>query len=212
MTSSPVKKIIIVGNDKYADKYNYNKIMNSKLSPVLIGINRFFYITNPHYLFFHDLDILREMMNNEVDFNNFNILTTNWIEKGIENKPQDIQDKLKQLKNDDIVTKYKREPNRFPDSVTTAIKIINNELYQDFNLEFYILGVSLKWDNKRSHFWRDKHNTYNNKSRKWYERRFKYMLNNFRELKNNNYNIYSCTPNSELNKLFPFKRIEYFYK
>jgi hypothetical protein len=209
---NPQKNIIVVGNDKYADQFDYQKIKNSSQNPDLVGVNRMFYIYNPDYLFFHDLDVLREMIDYPINFNEYNLISTDWLKQGLENKSTLLQNKVHELEQSGILNVYKRTVHKFPDSVTNAIRIASNYLYPDYDLHFYVVAVSLKWDNTRSHFWRGKYNTYNNKHRKWYEARFKNMFRNFQALKKEKYNIYNCTPNSRLNDLFKFKRIEKFYK
>lgn len=196
------KKILVLGNSP-----QINRIDFSRLDPSVetLGVNRIFLAHIPTYFFFHDIEIAREL---EVQPQYLDplkerskIFSSEWLTR----EKKRIPDWTKVYFRSHLQKSY------FPDSVTTAIRLLSDNIIDHTKYVFYIAGVSLTWNNP-SHFWKElNYVSLNRGDAVWYNPRFAKILDNFKYLKNINYNLVSVTPNSQLNKFIRQESIENLY-
>ena len=195
--------ILVLGNGPDINNIDFDKIKSSVRT---FGVNRIWLKHLPTYYFFHDIDIYKEI-SNDIKLNlikNSSTFTSDWL------RPK--------LKNNTWISPYFRFNRRsFPDSVTTGLHILkNNILQQDISkYTFYFAGINLNWTDP-SHFWKDKkyktHKSLNRLNNDWYNSRFDKMFLNFKLLKSYGFNCISVTPDSRLNTIMPFRDISVLYK
>jgi len=196
------KKILIIGNDPQV-----NRIQFSRLDPSVetLGVNRIFLAHIPNYFFFHDIEIARELETQPQYLDqlkaNSKIISSEWLTREKKRIPE-------------WTTIYRRahtQMNQFPDSVTTAIRLLSDHFIDHTKYVFYIAAVSLTW-NDPSHFWKElNYPALNRHDNSWYDPRFLRIVENFKRLKNTKFDIVSVTPNSQLNKYFRQESIENLY-
>jgi hypothetical protein len=197
------KDILILGNGPQINSINFDKLDPNIIT---LGVNRIWLKHYPNYFFFHDLDILKELDNSQIDkaklISNSKCITSDWINKSGSDIPH-------------WITKHSRiDRRKFPDSVTTSIEILLNKILKlnPSRVNLYIAGVNLKWTDP-SHFWKEsKYHSLNKADRSWYDTRFQKIVYNFKQLKSKGYNIVSVTPESNLNKIFRYVNISNLYK
>jgi len=195
-------KILVLGNDPQINQIDFSRLDPSVIT---LGVNRIWLKHIPNFFFFNDFEILKELEKKPE------------VVKALVSKSQcfssDWLNKSKKIKNlPDWVKVYDR-PNKksLPDSVTTAISIFKSHYLNYRTATFYIAGVSLKWANP-SHFWKElDYDSLNKHDKKWYDPRFKLMLENFKNLSTKNNSIVSVHPDSLLNKYYRYEGIENLY-
>lgn len=196
------KKILVLGNSP-----QINRIDFSKLDPKVetLGVNRIFLAHIPKYFFFHDIEISRELENQPEYLDKLKasskIFSSDWLARNKRTIPDWTS----------IYSRSHLHKYYFPDSITTAIRLLSGNLIDHTKYVFYIAGVSLTWSNP-SHFWKElKYSSLNGGDAVWYNPRFAKIVDNFKYLKNTNYNLVSVTPNSQLNKFMRYESIENLY-
>lgn len=199
------RPVLILGNGPSINDINFDRL---RPDVITVGVNRIFHVHIPDYFFFHDLEIatelhrrpkvLQELRENSV------IFSSDWI-------------KRRSMQAKKPVPRWARihprpDQRQFPDSVSTCMQILTKHYLNKQQHTFYIAGVSLRWQDP-SHFWKGTAKTHNNKGKDWYEPRFARMAQNFRKnIHSKNYNVYSVTPGSRLNKTFRYIKIENLYQ
>jgi len=199
-------KVLLIGNCPSIDRIDFTRIAKDVTT---IGTNRAWMKLVPNYLFFNDPKIFQELDNNSTELeqlkNHTEIVSSDWLEKQCFNNKIQVPDYVK----------IHKRPNqkKFPDCVTTAIDILERHYFDKRNTTFYIAGVSLAWKTP-SHFWKKdlKPGIGNQNDKRWYDSRFSSILNNFRNLKPRGFNIISVTPNSRINKYFPYEHVTNLYR
>lgn len=187
-------KFLIIGNAPDIESLEIDKLYKDITT---IGINRSWHLFETDYLFFQDYDILHELKTLNKN-KTPKLITTDHIEND------------NRFSTNDNVIVYKRNKKLFPDSVSNAIDVFNR-----FNKNgvFYLYGVSLIWNERLHHFWQKSNIHVNNTyGRDWYEKRFDYILNNIRQLKNDNIKIISTTEKSKLNAYLKYVNINELYE
>lgn len=193
--------VLVLGNSPQINNIDFNLIRRDIIT---LGVNRIWLKFVPNFLFFHDVELIREIKDHpEIDFSNTTLIVSDWLK----DSTQDIDSRFKE------VLKFDRKDKRaFPDSVSTAIQIFATDIMPEKKLHFYVAGVLLKW-NEPSHFWKSlKHKSSNNHSREWYSNRFPMMFRNFQSLIMLGYVISSVTPNSTLNRICKSYDITHLYR
>lgn len=193
--------VLVLGNDPFINHIDFFKLNPSIIT---LGVNRIWLKHIPNYFFFNDLPISNELKNypdivDRLKKESFSF-SSDWIShKSTANVP-------------DWTAIYERQYSTgLPDSVTTAISIFSKDIMPNKDITFYIAGVSLKWQ-EPSHFWKTlPHESLNQHDRQWYDPRFEAILKNFTRLKANGVKMVSVTPNSMLNKMMRYERIENLY-
>jgi len=196
-------KILVLGNDTQINDIDFDR-----LDPGVItyGVNRIWLKHVPHYLFFHDLPILQELLENPEALAKVkarsNVFTSDWL-----------MTKNKGLQIPKWISIYLRvDRYQFVDSVTTGLQILSRNLYSARNVRFYIAGVSLIW-REPSHFWKElDHKSSNTRGPAWYEPRFERTYNNFVNLKVKGFDMVSVNPDSRLNKLLRYENVANLYR
>jgi hypothetical protein len=193
--------VLVLGNDPFINTINFDK-----LDPrvITLGVNRIWLKHIPDYFFFNDTPIITEL-----------------------NKNPGVLDQLKKqsfcfssdwlgFKDSSVIPDWtaiydRLYPKGIPDSVTTSIGIFSKDLSANRDVTFYIAGVSLKWQ-EPSHFWKtEQYDSLNRHGQDWYAPRFEAILKNFDRLKSSGIKMVSVTPNSMLNKVMRYEKIENFY-
>lgn len=194
-------KILVLGNDPFINNINFSKLDSSLTT---LGVNRIWLKHIPNYFFFNDIPIATELNNypeilEKLKKESFSF-SSDWLT--IRNSGQVPE----------WTSIYNRlYPNVFPDSVTTAIDIFSKDILRTKNITFYIAGVSLRWQ-EPSHFWKTlPHKSLNHHTEEWYTPRFDSILKNFTRLKSHGIKMVSVTPNSMLNKIMRYEKIENLY-
>ena len=200
-----MNKVLIIGNDP-----TINQIDFSRLDPnvITVGTNRAWLKLIPNYLFFHDIKILDELENNtkkleDLKFHS-NLIASDWLNP---------QCKKRNIQVPDYIKVYQRpDRTKYVDCVTTAIDILNRNVFSKNNTTYYIAGVSLKWQNP-SHFWKlnPTPGIGNSNGPSWYNVRFDRTYRNFVNLKKGNIKMISVTPGSRINKLIRHENIANLY-
>lgn len=200
-----MNKVLIIGNAPSVDQIDF-----VKLDPniITVGANRAWLKLTPNYLFFHDPKIFQELESfpkKLADIKSYsNIISSDWLT---------IQCSKSRLIQPNWVKCYRR-PNRqkYVDCVTTAIDILNRNIFNKRDTVYYIAGVSLRWQNP-SHFWKKNPilGIGNHGDQKWYDPRFEKIYKNFIDLKQSGTNIVSVTPDSKINKLFRYENVANLY-
>lgn len=192
------KRILVLGNGPFINDIDFDRIQNDIIT---FGVNRIWLKHYPDYFFFHDPDIMYELLNRKDTItelmSNSKSFTSDWYKK--------IPPTW--------VTKYPRYNRRiFPDSITTGLSILNEKLLNGNikDYEFYLAGIHLKWTNP-SHFWKETYTSRNKHEKSWYDPRFERILYNFKNLQKIGYNFISVTPNSNLNKIMRYENIANLY-
>lgn len=195
-------RVLVLGNDPFINKIDFTKLDPSVIT---IGVNRIWLKHIPNYLFFHDWNIVIELLNNpqileEIKSNSF-VYSSNYLFK-----------KNTNITSPDWINMYPvLNPKSFPDSVTNAINSFNTNIKTSKLIDFYIAGVSLRWQ-EPSHFWKElDYPGRNSADALWYTPRFKLILRNFVNLQEIGLSLTSVTPNSMLNKIMRYERIENLY-
>jgi len=201
------KRILILGNDKYINCLDFEKVEDSSL--ITAGVNRIWKKMQPEFLYFIDYAIIEELYFAQPELPNTKILHCQEYTDGLmvndDAKTKNTYTKSKEFLNETYnVTNVRREKHTV-NTVIWLISYLNEVLFSKDNCIFYIYGVSLTWDNDCHHFWEgDKSVTRNTADQTWYDPRFKQHLNGFQKLRKNGLEIVSCTPNSKLNDIFPY--------
>jgi len=195
-------KVLVLGNDPQLNDIDFDKL---DPSIIILGINRSWQKIDKDYLFFNDIEILKELIiQHKLSNISSNLISSDWL--SIQSK------KLKYALPDNIQIFNRKDVSRFPDSVTCAIEIFSNKIKNASNITFYIAGVSLMWS-EPSHFWKKSDQiSLNTHDISWYEPRFNRILDNFNRLKSLGYTIISVHPNSRLNKIFRTADISSLYR
>jgi hypothetical protein len=196
------KKILVLGNDPQV-----NRIKFSLLDPAIetLGVNRIFLAHAPTYFFFHDPEIAKELEAQPEYLDKLKddskIFSSDWLTRAKSKAPQWTT----------VLSRSHTHKYSFPDSVTTAIRLISDKFIDHTKYVFYIGAVSLTWKNP-SHFWKELNypalNTFDNT---WYDPRFLRVIENFKSLKNSRFEMVSVTPDSQLNKYLRYESIENLY-
>ena len=195
--------VIVFGNDKNLLNININ---NMPTGYKTIGINRSWLHMHTDYLFFNDMSILIELIRSgkhENDLKHMDLIASDWlIETAKRNNQFHI---LKPYMRKNIVRIFDRvDRTKFPDSVTTALEIFNKYIYQSTDVNYFIAATSLTYDDKKNHFWSNDYSAVNSYDKKWYDEKFPLILNNFNELKKQDYKIYSVSKDSKINDVFEY--------
>jgi len=197
---------LIIGNDKSLNDLNPENIPEKYIT---VGINRSWLKLYTDYLFFNDIDILKELIYHKINLEKMHLLSSDWLcRKDLSKENLEFIESYKKY-----IDIYKRKDlGAFPDSVTTAIKTLNDHIFEGEKNHFYIYGVSLRYDNEKNHFWSDNINEFfilNNKDKnaEWYNKRFAIIKSVLQKMKRQGYNITSVTKNSILNTIFPYKNL-----
>jgi hypothetical protein len=195
-------KVLVLGNDPQLNDIDFDKL---DPSIIILGINRSWQKIDKDYLFFNDIEILKELIiQHKLSNISSNLISSDWL--SIQSK------KLKYTLPDNIQIFNRKDVSRFPDSVTCAIEIFSNKIKNASNITFYIAGVSLMWS-EPSHFWKTSDQiSLNTHNISWYKPRFNRILDNFNRLKSLGYTIISVHPNSRLNKIFRTADISSLYR
>lgn len=200
-----MNKVLIIGNDP-----TINQIDFARLDPAVItvGTNRAWLKLLPNYLFFHDFKILDELENNTKKLEDLKfhskLIASDWLNP---------QCKKRNIQVPNYIKVYQRpDRTKYVDCVTTAIDILNRNVFAKNNTTYYIAGVSLKWQNP-SHFWKlnPTPGIGNSKGPDWYNVRFDRTYRNFVNLKKGNTKMISVTPGSRINKLIRHENIANLY-
>jgi len=193
--------VLVLGNGPQILDINFEMI---KPEVVTLGVNRIWLRFVPDYLFFHDSDVLYEIeKRHDIDFSKTTLIVSDWLKEPITS----IEGRFKR-----VVKINRPRPTSFPDSVSTAIQIFAESIFNNKDIRFYIAGVNLKWI-EPSHFWKsiDYSDSMNSHGKDWYDSRFIKMFKNFQHLIKLGYKLQSLTPNSLLNKLMNRSNIEHLY-
>jgi hypothetical protein len=196
-------KVLVLGNDP-----NINSIDFSKLDPsvITLGVNRIWLKHIPTYFFFNDIQIATELQAQPE-------ILAQLKEKSICYSSDWLAVNNPKLTPPNWTTIYNRpEPRSFPDSVSTAVSIFNTQFLQNKDITFYIAGVSLRWM-EPSHFWKmENYESLNKHNQDWYNPRFAAILRNIARMRATGTKMISVTPNSMLNKVMRYEKIENLYR
>ena len=196
------KKILVLGNDPQINQIDFKRLDPSVKT---LGVNRIFLAHIPHYYFFHDPEILQELRSQPEILALLNEKSISFTSDWFTRTKMPIPEWLKVYKRQHI-HRYS-----FPDSVTTAIRLISDNLIDRSNCTFYIAGVSLTWS-QPSHFWKEiNYPSLNKHDQTWYNPRFSKILDNFKNLKNTKYDLVSVNPGSSLNRIMRSESIDNLY-
>jgi hypothetical protein len=193
--------VLVLGNDPFINDINFDKLNPSIIT---LGVNRIWLKYIPNYFFFNDMPIATELENSPAVLSHLKenslCFSSDWLRY---NASEPIPE---------WTTVYDRlYPTGIPDSVTTAIGIFLKDLTPNHTTTFYIAGVSLKWQ-EPSHFWKTvPYESLNHHGEEWYTPRFAAILKNFARLRSSGVNMVSVTPNSMLNKVMRYEKIENLY-
>ena len=194
------KHILIFGNDHTINDFPFEKLKDTDL--ITAGVNRIWKKYDCDYLYFLDKDIIEEML--EINYNQNNT-TLIYPEKYL--KKSTSEDILNNFK-DKYLYKITKDINYTINSVIWLINTIDKEIYPNNLCNFYIYGVSLKWNaDDKHHFWVGDNKVLNNHDEKYYKIRFDRFFKGFMKLKDEGYKIISCSKNSKINEIFPYKSI-----
>ena len=197
---------LIIGNDKSISELKKENIPEKYIT---VGVNRSWMQLDTDYLFFNDIDILKELVHHEKDLEQMQLLSSDWLYRRGTSE-EDIEFIENYKKYIDI---YKRkDPGAFPDSVTTAIRTLNDHVFKGDKNHFYLYGVSLRYDNQKNHFWSNIINEFlilndKDKNPEWYNKRFAIIRSVFQKMINQGYNITSVTKGSALNGILKYKNL-----
>lgn len=194
--------VLVLGNDPFINRIAFDKIHPSVIT---LGVNRIWLKHIPNYLFFHDWNIVLELLNSPEKLSELkttcNIFSSKYLFKKNVNMTAPEWIKIYPILN----------PTLFPDSITNAINHFTSHVYNKSDITFYIAGASLTWQ-EPSHFWKElDYSARNSADSSWYVPRFKLMLNNFENLQKCGIRMVSVTPNSALNKIMRYEKIENLY-
>lgn len=206
-------KIIILGNDKYINNLDMNRLYKLKEEGYIIaGVNRIFQKFTPDILYFEDYVIYEELVERKMlPLKNCKvIMPEKAVIRRFRRNKQQVRIMLKSIKKHnvqiDVSQKHKKIP--FRNSVAMLIRVLN-DMYN--KCEFYIYGVSLIFDKKQNHFWDDKniiekHQQLN--SKEFYNVRLEKMYKDFRYMDNKeNIKMYSIMNyNSRLNDFLEYRK------
>jgi hypothetical protein len=195
-------KVLVLGNDPFINQIDFNRLDPQVIT---LGVNRIWLKHIPDYFFFNDTPIITELDNNPSILDQLKkqsfCFSSDWLgfkDKSVIPDWTSIHDRL--------------YPTGIPDSVTTSIGIFSKDLFANRDVTFYIAGVSLKWQ-EPSHFWKTTpYDSLNHHGEEWYTPRFAAILKNFARLKSSGVNMVSVTPNSMLNKVMRYEKIENLYR
>lgn len=197
-------RVLVLGNDPQINEIRFDKLAKDI---VTIGVNRIWLKHTPDFYFFHDPEILIELLANDEAVQRLRdrsvIYASDWLIH---------QATRRGIVVPSWVAVYPRITKAaFPDSVTTAIHLFVRNFPTSVIRTFYIAGVSLKWQTP-SHFWKVKPTGVGNTNGPdWYTPRFDKTLENFKRLKRLGSPIVSVNPNSRLNSSFRYEGIENLY-
>lgn len=196
-------KVLVLGNDPQINTIDFDRLDPNIIT---LGVNRIWLKYFPNYLFFHDWDIVYELQKKPEKLAKLRIeseiFSSDWYR--FNKKPIPKWLSLKERPN--------AQKRSFPDSVTTAMWLYKNYYAKQLNCEFYIAGVSLKWQ-EPSHFWKTipNYKSKNNFKEDWYSNRFRRILQNFKTLKGSGYKMISVNRDSKLNKMMRYESIDNLY-
>jgi hypothetical protein len=201
-----MKKILIIGNDPSIDQIDFTRLDPSIIT---VGTNRAWMKLLPNYLFFHDPKIFQELEKNPKRLDDLKshskIIASDWLKQTCRNAKVAVPDYLQV---------YQRPNKRkYVDCVTTALDILDRNLFSKRDVVFYIAGVSLTWKSP-SHFWKKNpiEGIGNTKDKDWYDKRFDLTYKNFLDLKSRGFKMVSVTPDSRLNKLLRYENVGNLYR
>jgi len=196
-------KVLVLGNDPQINSIDFDRLDPSIIT---LGVNRIWLKYLPNYFFFHDWDIVTELNNKPETLAKLittsKIFSSDWYR--YYKKPIPTWVDLKERPN--------AQKRAFPDSITTSMWIFKNYYTQHLSCEYYIAGVSLKWQ-EPSHFWKTEPNyiSKNKFGERWYSSRFLKTLNNFKTLHSSGYKMISVNENSLLNKIMRYQSMDTLY-
>lgn len=196
--------VLVLGNDPFINNIDFFKLNPSIIT---LGVNRIWLKHIPNYFFFNDFPIATELSKNPKTLQKLqedsHCFSSDWLK---------IMSEKNNLSVPEWTTIYHRlYPTGIPDSVTTSMSIFSKDIMPNKDITFYIAGVSLKWQ-EPSHFWKTlPHESLNQHDAEWYEPRFASILRNFVRLQIHGVKMVSVTPNSMLNKMMRYERIENLY-
>lgn len=204
MQISKKLKVLVLGNSP-----QINEIDFKKLDPniITLGVNRIWLKHIPNYFFFQDYEIFKELNDfpeilNSIKNKSFTY-STSWLTN--RNRKNKIPNWIKIYKLSKQLI--------FPDSITHSIYNLNTFILRNYDITFYIAGVSLIWEDP-SHFWKlnTKYKFLNNRDESWYKERFTKIFKNFKCLNSMGYKIISVNKTSLLNELFTYEDINTLYR
>jgi hypothetical protein len=186
--------IIVLGNDTEINDLDLTLLYNKNC--IITGVNRIYLKIDVDYLFFLDNILINEFYGH--DLSKTIAITTNYNlyhQKSLYNSKY-----LKENFKEHIHIPALLTQNHIFGSLPSLMVAMQQYLYKDNNLRFFLLGTSLVW-NDHSHFWQDKQysdNLINNQPmEKWYNKRFTKIRHSLRFLqKIKRYNIISCHKNA----------------
>ena len=200
-----VRHILVLGNDKSINDINFKELGDYEM--IVAGVNRIFLVTEPDYLFFLDNEIQEELKSANRSLNNTTVITSRYSDLGFQNYKINhmwLHDNSKYY----LALEFNPLNDNLKGSVPALIKVLNDCIYRDEYCVFYIGGVSLKWDNHASHFWKTmdySEQSLHNKGENHYNPRFEMMYQAFNRLKKqqkkDNFIMLNINPDSRLTKL-----------
>ncbi len=200
--NNEIKPIIILGNDKSISNIDFSIFNNLTTA----GVNRIYLKYKPDYLFFLDNDIIEEIKVNNIELKDTICITSKYNNN--DKQRFEINSELIELKFKDHLHDKEYNHTLFS-SVPSLIKQLNDFVFKEEKLCFFIFGVSLFYENV--HFW----NGYEYELRKSndfdYDKnleRMDKMLFAFKKLMSRKYILFNCNPESRLNQIIPFVDIE----
>jgi hypothetical protein len=198
------QRILVLGNDPQINSIKFDRLAKDV---VTIGVNRIWLKHIPNFYFFHDYDILSELMLDQERLLALQMgakcFSSDWLAYQARKASGRIPGWIR--------VHARNTKSTFPDSVSTAMRLFIQHYLTSTSRTFYIAGVSLKWK-EPSHFWKvDEYQSRNDKDVDWYLPRFDKMLENFKSLKSTGTQIVSVNPDSRLNGLFRYEGIDSLY-
>ena len=198
------RRILVLGNDPQINSINFKKLAPDVIT---LGVNRIWMAHIPHYYFFHDIEITKELSwypDTLVKLKSQSTCyTSDWLISQTRKNRQAVPNWAKVFPRVDRFS--------FPDSICTSLALFNRHYMIGTPRVYYIAGVSLKWQ-EPSHFWKKPGvESMNTHSADWYHIRFDKMLDNFRKLKIGGMNFISVNPNSRINSMCRYESINTLY-
>jgi hypothetical protein len=194
-------RILVLGNDP-----QINDIEFDRLAPdvITLGVNRIWLKHIPTYYFFNDYDILQELCQHQERLLSIQLnskcFSSDWLAQ---------QARKAGLRVPGWVSIHSRgAKKRFPDSVSTSIRLFLQYYLPGTPKTFYVAGDSLKWKEPRK---ADEYTARNRHGEEWYRPRFERMYDNFKSLRDVGTKLVSVNPDSRLNGLFRYESINNLY-
>jgi len=202
--NADVIEILLLGNDKHINKLNTKNV--DKTSLLTAGVNRIWYKYKPDILYFMDWQIPKEIIKANAKFEKTSFMyPPRYLEMIINNH---------ELLNsfDEFIGEHDSSCFACPmptgggrNSATWLIRTLNDTIFKNKKVKFYLYGISLQWDETSHHFWDGDKRSTNDKGKEYYNKMFDIYYNSFDKLSSDgNYEIYSCTPESRLNDMFEY--------